>query len=284
MKNISKRFIWHKNWITIFMKKIFRVLLLVLVNCVLSSNTNFKNNEKSSMRSINNSAFTYGEKLSYKISYGLIDAGYAQLEVKKSKTKIQNKSVYHIVGIGTSSKTFDWFFKIRDRYESYIDSSALVPLLFKRNINEGGYKMNQNYEFNHQKHTVKTSKGDIQTKKYIQDMLSCFYYARTLRLNKLKKGDVLAFNAFVDGETYPLKVKFLGKEVVKIKAGKFKALKFCPIVQTGRIFKHNESLSVWISDDYNKVPLLVKAKILFGSLRMEMIKMEGELNPSGVIR
>ena len=144
--------------------------------------------------------------------------------------------------------------------------------------------MKQNYVFDHQEQKVTTKKGDIQTQKHIQDMLSCFYYARTLKLNQLKTGDILTFNAFVDGETYPLKVKFIGKEVIKIKAGKFKTLKFCPIVQTGRIFKSNESLSVWISDDYNKVPLLAKAKILFGSLRMEMIEMEGELNPSSVIR
>lgn len=266
------------------MRKLFGILCLLIAACLLSSNSNYKNNEKSPTRIVINNAFTYGEKLSYKISYGPIDAGYAQLEVKKSKTKVQDKSVYHIVGTGISTKTFDWFFKIRDRYESYVDTSEMVPLLFKRNINEGGYKMKQNYVFDHQEQTVSTKKGDIQTKKYIQDMLSCFYYARTLNLNKLKKGDILTFNAFVDGETYPLKVKFTGKEVIKIKAGKFKTLKFCPIVQTGRIFKSSESLSVWISDDYNKVPLLAKAKILFGSLRMEMIEMKGELNPSGVIR
>ena len=266
------------------MKKLFRILCLITVSSFLSSNTLYKNKENSLTRAVENKAFTYGEKLQYKISYGLIDAGFAQLEVKKSNTKIQDKSVYHIIGLGTSSKTFDWFFKIRDCYESFVDSSELVPLLFKRNVNEGGYKIYQNYEFDHQNKIVKTEKGEIQTKKHIQDMLSCFYYARTLGLNNLKKGDVLSFNAFVDGETYPLKVKFLGKDVVKIKAGKFKALKFCPIVQTGRIFKSEESLSVWISDDYNKTPLLIKAKILFGSLRMEMIKMEGELNPSGVIR
>ncbi len=281
---MSGNTIWHKNWMTVFMKRLFGILFLILITCFLSSNTSHKNKEKSTTRWVKNNAFTYGEKLKYKISYGLIDAGYAQLEVKKSNIKVQNKSVYHIVGLGTSSKTFDWFFKIRDCYESYVDSSELVPLLFKRNINEGGYKLSQRYEFDHKKLIVKTKKGDVQTKKNIQDMLSCFYYARTLSLNKLKKGDILSFNAFVDGETYPLKVKFLGKDVIKIKAGEFKALKFCPIVQTGRIFKSNESLSVWISDDYNKVPLLIKAKILFGSLRMEMIKMEGELNPSGVIR
>ena len=266
------------------MRKLFGLLCLVLGASLLSSNSNYKNKEKSSPRKVINNAFTYGEKLSYKISYGLIDAGYAQLEVKRSETKVQSKSVYHIVGTGISTKTFDWFFKIRDRYESYVDSSELVPLLFKRNISEGGYKMKQNYVFDHQEQKVTTKKGDIQTQKHIQDMLSCFYYARTLKLNQLKTGDILTFNAFVDGETYPLKVKFIGKEVIKIKAGKFKTLKFCPIVQTGRIFKSSESLSVWISDDYNKVPLLAKAKILFGSLRMEMIEMEGELNPSGVIR
>ena len=100
----------------------------------------------------------------------------------------------------------------------------------------------------------------------------------------LKKDTILSFNSIVDEEIYDLRVKFLGKEKIKISAGEFNALKFCPIVQQGRIFKAEEDLTVWISDDYNKIPLLVKANILFGALRMEMIKMEGELNPSSVIR
>ena len=157
-------------------------------------------------------------------------------------------------------------------------------MLFLRDVNEGGYVIKQTYEFDHLEGVVNTEKGSFSIEKNIQDMLSCFYFARTLDLHNLKKGDILTFNAFVDEESYPLKVKFLGKEIIKIKSGKFKALKFCPIVQTGRIFKTEESLSVWISDDYNKTPLLVKANILFGALRMEMIKMEGELNPSSVIR
>ena len=263
------------------MRKFIFIIFLISIALFFSSNIVYKNNENGAIK---NDAFTYGEKLHYKISYGIIEAGKVQLNVKKTSKKIQNRSVYHIVGLGSSSSTFDWFFKIRDRYESYVDSAKLVPLLFIRDVNEGGYTIKQNYEFDHQKRIVNTDKGSFNIKKNIQDMLSCFYFARTLDLNNLKKGEVLTFNAFVDEESYPLKVKFLGKETIKIKSGKYKSLKFCPIVQTGRIFKTEESLSVWISDDYNKIPLLVKANILFGALRMEMVKMEGELNPSSYIR
>ncbi len=259
-------------------------MYLMALSLIFSSSIIYKNNENPIGNNTKNNAFTYGEKLNYKISYGLIEAGHVQLNVKKTSKKFQNRNVYHIIGLGSSSKTFDWFFKIRDRYESYVDYEKLVPLLFIRDVNEGGYVIKQTYEFDHKKRVVNTEKGSFSIKKNIQDMLSCFYFARTLDLNNLKKGDILTFNAFVDEESYPLKVKFLGKEIIKIKSGKFKALKFCPIVQTGRIFKTEESLSVWISDDYNKTPLLVKANILFGALRMEMIKMEGELNPSSVIR
>lgn len=227
-------------------------------------------------------AFTYGEKLRFKIAYGIIDAGYAELEVKPTRKKT-DKNYYHVIGKGYSNYAFDWFFKIRDRYESIIDSTTLNPVEFIREVNEGNTSFKQNYHFDQSNQTVYDGKKEIATPKNIQDMVSCYFYARNLELKNLKKGDILSFPTFVDGESYDLKCKFLGEETVEISAGKFNALKFCPVVQKGRIFDSEESLSVWISNDYNKIPLLVKAKILFGSLRMELIEMNKELNPLSLL-
>jgi len=112
--------------------------------------------------------------------------------------------------------------------------------------------------------------------------MSCYFYARNLELKNLKKGEILTFPTFVDSEIFDLKIKFLGKENIKIHAGKFKALKFCPVVQKGRVFEDEESLTVWISDDYNKLPLLVKAKIWVGSIKMELTEVNGNLNKLGL--
>jgi len=225
-------------------------------------------------------AFSFGEKLKFKISLGFFEAGHAELEVVPYK---KNKAHYHVIGLGYSNSAVDWFFKIRDRYETIIDSSTLCPVEFIRSVEEGNASFKQNYIFNQNDNTVFDGEKNISTCKNIQDMVSCYYYARNLNLKSLKKGQILTFPTFVDGETFDLKVKYLGKDNIKVEAGKFKALKFCPVVQKGRIFKSEESLTVWISDDYNKTPLLVKAKIWVGSIRMELEEMNGQLNHSELI-
>ena len=140
-------------------------------------------------------------------------------------------------------------------------------------------KINQNYTLHQDLKVVDDGKQRIDVPENIQDMLSSYYYARTLDFQNATIGDVYEIKTIVDGEIFPLKIKFLGRENIKIRNGKFRALKFCPIIQTGRIFKKEEDLTVWISDDKNKIPLCAKAKILFGSVKFEVIKYEGLLNP-----
>ena len=224
--------------------------------------------------------FTIGEKLSYKIAYGIIEAGNANLEVKSITSQPE---CFRVVAKGHTNFAFDWLFKVRDHYESIIDSSSMKPKFFIRNVREGNTKFDQFYTFNHNERIVNTGEKNIAIPDNVQDMVSCYFYARTLNLKNLKIDTVLSFNSIVDGEIYNLKVKYLGKEPIKIEAGKFNALKFCPIVQKGRVFKEEEDLTVWISDDYNKIPLLVKAKIWVGSVRMELEKMDGELNAPNLL-
>ncbi len=233
----------------------------------------------SNLKNQSKQAFTNGEKLKFRIGLGFIDAGYAEFEVVPYK---YNSAYYHVIGKGYSSKTVDWFFKIRDQYETIIDSSTLCPIQFIRSVEEGNAAFKQHYIFDHKKQKVFDGKDTISTCEKIQDMMSCYFYARNLELEKLKKGEILTFPTFVDSEIFNLKIKFLGKENIKIDAGNFKALKFCPVVQKGRVFENEESLTVWISDDYNKIPLLVKAKILVGSIKMELTEVNGNLNELGL--
>ena len=256
------------------------LVLSIIIVLVLSSWQSNKKLYYSKIKRDEIKAFNYGEKLKFKISIGFIDAGFAELEVKKYD---KNNAYFHVIGTGYSNSTVDYFFKIRDRYESIIDSSSLCPIEFIRSVEEGNASFKQNYIFNQTKKTVFDGKKEISTCADVQDMVSCYFFARNLDLNHLKKGEILTFPTFVDGETFNLKVKFIGKENIKVKAGNFKALKFCPVVQKGRVFKNEESLTVWISDDYNKTPLLAKAKIWVGTIKMELQEMNGELNKSGLI-
>ncbi len=271
--------------------KRFMMLLQMAVFLGMSVFANGQGNEKSSKedpiekktfdyRTVNHKAFKVGEVLKYKFAYGFINAGEATLEVKQAPRQIQGRNILHIVGKGESINAFDWFFKVRDRYETYIDEQGVFPWLFVRRIDEGGYKKAQDYQFFQNKGTVRNEDDEnFSVPHGVQDMLSSFYYARTIDYSNAKKGDVFEFDSFVDEELFRLKIKYAGTKTIKIGKGKFDCLVFHPLVQEGRVFEEDEDLTVYITNDENKIPVLAKAKILVGSIRMELIDYENLANP-----
>ena len=231
-----------------------------------------------------NDAFKAGEVLSYRLHYGVMDAGVAVLEVMPEIQEISGRKVYHIVGNGYSKGTFNWFFKVKDRYETYMDKDAMVPWYFVRRCNEGGYIINQDYLFNH--YAKKVDVGDGQkcdVPEGIQDMLSAFYYARNLDFGSAKEGDIFTVSSFVDKQTFTLKIKFVGRETINSDVGKYRCLKFRPIIQTGRIFKNEEDLNVWITDDKNHIVVRAQAKILVGSIKMDLTSCQNLANPTSKV-
>ena len=232
-----------------------------------------------------NTAFKAGEVLSYRLHYGFIDAGTATLEVKPEIQEFGGHQVYYVEGEGHSNKAFDLFFKVRDVYKTYIDKDALVPWYFIRRVDEGGFKFSQDYLFNHY-----TKKVDIvgDTNKYsvpegVQDMLSSFYYARNIDYTDAKENGIYEIPSFVDKQNWTLKIRYVGKETIKTDVGKFKCLKFRPIIQTGNIFKNEEDLSVWITDDKNHIPMRAQAKILVGSVKMDITGYKNLANPTSKV-
>jgi len=232
-------------------------------------------------RKVENKAFKDGEFLKYKLAYGIMNAGEATLEVKKVKKKIQDRDILHIIGRGYSISAFDWFFKVRDKYETYLDEEGIFPWLFVRRIEEGGYKKEQDYKFFQNQERVEYVQKDKEYKvpHGVQDMISSFYYARTIDFSNAKKDQVFEFESFVDGELYPIKIKYAGTETIRVDAGRFECMVFHPVVQEGRIFKRDDDLTVYITKDENKIPILARAKILVGSVRMELIDYKNLANP-----
>jgi Protein of unknown function (DUF3108) len=231
-----------------------------------------------------NTAFKEGEILTYRLHYGFINAGEAVLEVKPQLIDLKGRKVYHIVGRGYTTGTTDWLFKVRDRYETFLDKDALLPWYFLRRVEEGGYKFQQDYVFNHYtKHVDVGNNEKIEIPGGVQDMVSALYAARNLDLSRSKVGDVYALTCFMDKEIWPLKIKFIGKETLETDIGKYRCLKFRPIVQKGRVFKQDEDLTVWISDDKNHLPMRVEASILIGSVKMDISSVKNLANPSNKI-
>lgn len=232
-----------------------------------------------------NEAFKEGEILTYRLHYGLMDAGEIIMEVKPDVLEVAGRKVYHIVGNGYSKGTFDWFFKVRDRYETFMDKDALLPWMFVRRVYEGGVTINQDYKFNHYTNKVDVGEGEkVDIPAGTQDMISAFYSARTLDLSNAKDGDVFTINSIVDKEIWPLKIRFVGREKIKCDIGTFNCLKFRPIVQKGRIFKSEDDLNVWITDDKNRVPLRAQAKLLVGSIKLDITGTKNLANPTSEIK
>jgi hypothetical protein len=226
-----------------------------------------------------NTAFKQGEVLTYRVHYGFVDAGEARLEVLPEMKSFGVRPCYHVVGSGKSVGAFDWFFKVRDRYESYVDSAAIMPWFFIRRVDEGGYKINQTVTFNHYKNIVTSEKSTLNMPDYLQDLISAFYYARTTDFNTLKIGDVIPIKAWLDDALIPLNVKFIGREVLSTKFGDINCIVLRPLLQQGRVFKENEDLTLWISDDQNKIPVRAEAKILVGSVKMDLKNFSGLAAP-----
>jgi hypothetical protein len=233
------------------------------------------------LRTVNNQSFEAGEELKYVLHYGIFNAGEATLKVKKTKPNKKNeREQLYVEGIGKTTGTFSWFFKVYDEYASTIDAEGVFPYHFKRRVDEGGYKISQDYYFNHDEDKLVTQKKEeFPISKYSQDMISAFYYARTLNFDTAKIGDVYRFQSFVDEKEDTLRIKYLGKRFVDIRNGKYRVMAFCPVVIEGNVFENDEALVVYISDDKNRVPVLAEAKILVGSVKMELESYKNLMHP-----
>lgn len=225
-------------------------------------------------------AFGVGEWFKFRIHYGFVNAGYATLEVKEAT--INSEKLLHLIGKGYTTGLSRLFFKVDDRYESYIDKDTFVPNQFLRKINEGGYTKNQEgfFIWSTNKILVKDYKYNTEKTfsipKNTQDILSAFYYLRNFStIDKIKPGESVAIDLFFDDETTKFKLKFIGRENIKTKFGTIATMIFKPLVQSGRVFKEQESVTVWISDDENKIPIRIQASLAVGSIKADLEAYKG---------
>ena len=222
---------------------------------------------------LRNTSFKNGEKITFYVFYTVagvwVHAGTANFTA--TLEKLGNKPVYHINAVGETLPGYDWIYKVRDRYESFIDTATLQPLKFIRNVNEGGYKKYENITFNHEAGTAITNTGVFKTPTCVQDVLSEVYLARNMNFDKYKVNDMIPFDLFLDNEVYHMYIRYLGRETVKTRYGKFRCIKFKPLLLKGSIFEGGEKMTVWVTDDQNRLPVRIESPITVGSVKVDMM-------------
>ena len=213
-----------------------------------------------------NLPYKVGEYLAFDISFAGINVGIAEMEIQDQKW-INNASTFHIVGKGKTSPFFDFFFKVRDVYETYLDTSKILPIKFVRDIYEGGYEKKQEYIFSHSERMVFFEDSSAIISNGSQDMLSALFFARTFNREILKQKKSFFIPIFMDEENYLLEILYLHNEQVETYFGKINCMVFKPKMQEGRVFQDGEQMKIWISDDKNRLLIKVETEIWAGTIK-----------------
>ena len=260
------------------MKKVYELLMVLLTGTPLLA---FSQDNVTPIH-----AFQPNEKISYNVYYSVIgiyvNAGTATFTT--SSERFQNADVFHVVGEGSTNSSYDWIYKVRDRYESYFNSTDLQPLKFIRQINEGKYKKHEEVTFDQEANTATTKKGVYKVPENVQDVISVMYYARNINYNQYKSGDKIPFNLFLSDKVYNMYIHYIGKETVKTRYGTFKAIKLKPLLLKGSIFDGGEKMTIWVTDDANHIPVRVESPIVVGSVKVDLMQYENLRHPIAALR
>jgi hypothetical protein len=224
-----------------------------------------------------NNTFQNGERLTYKIYYNWNFVWIAAGEVT-FKVFDEDKQ-YHYQARGETYDSYEWFFTVEDQYDSWVDKNTLMPNYSERSVNEGDYHIFEKISFNQagrkasvwraDRRGAAETKTEHTVKDCVHDVLSSLYNLRNIDFASQQAGYTVPFRIFMDKEEFPLKMKYLGKERKKVHGmGRYNTLKFQPTVISGNVFKDEEKMTVWVSDDQNRIPVLIESPVSVGSVKM----------------
>lgn len=234
-------------------------------------------------RRVVNNSFGPGEHLEYRVHYGFINAAEAIVDVSPTLYKVNERPCYRVNVDGRTVGAFDLVTRIRDTWRSYIDTSAILPQKFYSSLQENSYRKEENITFYHATNTVKaeerTERDVFKVPDNVHDFISGYYFLRTIDFNKISSGQVIELPAFYDDTVYNMKVRYRGKDVIKTKSGKVNVLKLNPVLPQNKLFKDEESIRIFVSDDANKVPVKVEVDLWVGSMVMDLRRNVGLKQP-----
>jgi hypothetical protein len=214
--------------------------------------------------------FKVGEQLDYRFKYGFFTAAEADIKVEATDKKFEGKSAYHIVADGKTAGAFDLLYKVRNRYETYVDEKTLQPYFYTENRHESNYKHSDNVTFDHGDEKITAAKGVFPFKGKVFDFLSAYYFSRGIDISKIKVGDTFNLDYFLEDGVHTLSITYVGKEKIESDIGTFNCLKFNPTIIPGRVFRKDSKLYLWITDDENRIPIKAHVELIVGSATMDI--------------
>ena len=260
---LNQNFLFVATRLVYFLRRTVIVLLLVL----------FFDSAKAQHNFMQHTAFQPGEKITFTVFYNVIgmyiNAGTAIFTTNVTKHK--NINAYHVVAEGVTNKKYDWIFKVRDRYESVFDED-FNSLKFSRDVHEGKISFSEEVVFNNDNNTAVSSNKIYKVPPSVMDVLNSIYYARNIDYDSYKVGDKISFSMFLDREVYNMYIRYLGKEEIKTKYGKFKAIKLKPLLLKGSMFDGGESMTMWVTDDANHIPVRIESDISVGKVKVDLME------------
>jgi Protein of unknown function (DUF3108) len=253
-------------------------MMTSLYRCIMIAVAAFAGLTAEAQVSKSQTAFGIGERLVFSLNYGFITAGEAVMMIPAYEW-VEGNQCMQVQFTVQSTPTFSFFFSVTDRYETYLDVTGIFPWRFEQHIREGRYSRDFSAIFDQRSHVAKTTEGNFPIPSYVHDILSAFYYARTLDYTKSRPGEKVMLNNFYKDKTYPLAVKYLGRETIDVDAGTFKCIIVEPMVQEGGLFKSEGRIVLWMTDDDIKMPVKVSTKVLVGSINAELREYYGLSGP-----
>ncbi|MCX8112188.1 MAG: DUF3108 domain-containing protein [Bacteroidia bacterium] len=210
--------------------------------------------------------FQPGEKLVFRVHYGWLTAGEAAFEVYPKIYTIFGHPSYVFRGSGKTASAFEWFYKVRDYMDSYVDTAQMRPLLYYRWVNEGDFHFTDTVIFDYTRYEIRGRKGTFPMETWVMDMLGAFYYARRLNVHEMPPGTVVPIPVFLDDKVYELGMKILGRETIRTDLGTFRCIKITPLVVADRVFRGKEEMIMWVTDDENLIPVKITSPLIVGSI------------------
>jgi hypothetical protein len=226
-----------------------------------------------------------GEVLTYKISYGFLSIGEARIETSSTMHALNNIPCYKLDITGKTTGAVGWVAKVDDKWGSYLNAKTLLPVKNYRSVRENNYKRDELTYFDHQKKNIRYFRYDHQAGKYqdaerfaftetVRDLIGGYHYLRQLDYNAMAMGDTINLFGFFENEFYSFRILYKGKEILKTPFGKVGAIKLVPIMPDNKVFDGENSISLWLSDDSNRIPLKAEANMFIGRAVIEISKYE----------